>query len=356
MDPPLSNPAREVNDDVAIPDGTEQLVLCRDRATGMRAVIAVDDTTLGPALGGVRYLHYRSEVDAIAEVRRLARVMTLKNACADIPYGGGKSVVMKGDRSDAAGREEVMRAFGRFVARLGGSYIPGVDMGTTVADLATMGQVAKEVSCDRVDPSPYTALGVMAALEAAVERAGFAGLDGVRVLVQGAGHVGASLARSLAERGAAVSVADIDAARAEAVAKEAGARVVPPDAATSTECDVFAPCAAARVVHGHNVATLPCRVVVGAANDVLEHRDLDRRLADRGVLYVPDFVANAGGVVEIHAIRSGWDDAATGREVLRIGPRVEQLLRRSAESGRTPLEVAEETGSERLGRRVRIPS
>lgn len=349
-----ASPERDVNDAESVPGGTEQLVLCRDRASRTRAVIAVDDTTLGPALGGVRWVAYPSESAAVAEVRRLARGMTLKNACADIPYGGGKSVIMKEEGQGT--REQVMRGFGRFVARLGGAYVPGVDMGTTIGDLALIGDVAPDVSCNHVDPSPYTALGVLAAIEATVECAGMGALRDLSVLVQGAGHVGHSLAVRLAERSARVLVADVDLARAEAVAKETGGDVVPADSVTSTPCDVFAPCATARIVDEANVGTLPCRAIVGAANDVLAHRDLDRRLADRGVVYVPDFVSNAGGVVHIHAIRSGWDDLTTEREVLRIGDRVRELLRRSASSGRSPLESAEESASERIGRRVQIPS
>jgi leucine dehydrogenase len=346
--------AMDINDDLTIPGGTEQLVLCRDRATGMRAVIAVDDTTLGPALGGVRYVQYPSEVAAVAEVRRLARGMTLKNACADIPYGGGKSVIL---REDGHGpREQVMEAFGRFVDRLGGAYVPGVDMGTGIEDLALIGKVAPDVSCDHVDPSPYTALGVLASIEAAAAVAGFDGLAGLKVLVQGAGHVGHALARFLAERSARVLVADVDADRAAAVAKETGGAVVPVDAVMVTPCDVLAPCATARVVNDTTVDALPCRILAGAANDVLAHRQLDHRLAARGILYVPDFVANAGGVVQIHAVRAGWDEAATEAAVLRIGERVASMLRRASAEGCTPLEVAERVASERIGRTVRIPS
>ena len=344
----------EVDDVETVPGGTEEIVLCRDRSTGMRAVIAIDDTTLGPALGGVRYLAYPSESAAIAEVRRLARGMTLKNACADIPYGGGKSVIMAHDAQGP--RDQVMRAFGRFVHRLGGDYVPGVDMGTSIEDLATIGEVAPDVSCDHVDPSPYTALGVLAAIEAAAAVAGFGGLEKLRVLVQGAGHVGRSLAQRLADRGADVMVADVDGPRARAVADETGGAVVHPAEVTSTECDVLAPCAIARIVDDENVDSLPCRIVAGGANDVLAHRLLDGRLAARGVLYVPDFVANAGGVVQIHATRAGWDEARTEREVLRIGERVRTLLRRSESSGRTPLEVAEDVASERIGRTVHIPA
>jgi|SRR5579863_6374417 len=239
-----------------------------------------------------------------------------------------------------------------------GSVAPtsGVDMGTRIEDLAVVGQVAPDVSCDHVDPSPYTALGVLAAIEATVDVAALGGLEGLRVVVQGAGHVGHSLAFRLAERLADVFVADVDTASAAAVAKEIGGRVIPPDEATSTPCDVFAPCASARVIDDENVESVPCRAVVGAANDVLAHRGLHRQLADRGVLYVPDFVANAGGVVQIDASRAGWDEPATEREVLRIGERVADLLRRSMATGRTPLESAEEVASERIGRPVQLPS
>lgn len=346
--------ALEVNDTATLAGGSEQVVVCRDRATRARSVIALDDTTLGPALGGVRFVAYPSEAAAIAEVRRLARGMTLKNACAEIPYGGGKSVII--EEEGQGRRSDVMRGFGRFVGRLGGAYVPGVDMGTTIEDLAAIGETAPDVSCDHVDPSPYTALGVLRAIEAGAHVAGFSGLDKCRVLVQGAGHVGRSLAHRLAALDAQVLVADIDQARAAAVAKETGGVVVPPGAVTSTECEVFAPCATARVVDDATVDTLPCRVVAGAANDVLAHRALDRRLAARGVLYVPDFVANAGGVVQIHAVRAGWDEDTTEQAVLRIGSRVAALLERSAATGRTPLEVAEELASERIGRAVQIPA
>jgi leucine dehydrogenase len=344
----------EINDTETVPGGTEQIVVCMDRATRTRAVIAVDDTTLGPALGGVRWADYPSEAAALAEVRRLGRAMTLKNACAEIPYGGGKSVILQQDRGVPRG--EVMRGFGRFVARLGGAYVPGVDMGTTVEDLAAIGEVAPDVSCDHVDPSPYTALGVLAALEAAIGASGIGDLAGLTVLVQGAGHVGRSLALRLAQRSARVMVADLDLARAQAVAKETRGSVVPADAVTSTPCDVLAPCAAARVIDHKNVDTLPCRAVVGAANDVLAHRDLDRQLAARGVVYVPDFVANAGGVIQIHAMRVGWDEPTTEREVLRIGDRVAALLLRARSEACTPLEAAEALASDRIGREVRIPN
>ena len=208
-------------------DETEQLTRCHDLASGLRAVIAIDDTTLGPGLGGVRWQAYPDEQAAEDEARRLARVMTLKNACADLPYGGAKSVLVKdrpveSDRQGAlAHRPDQLRAFGRFVDRLGGAYIPGVDMGTSVKDLAVIGKVAGEVSCDHEDPSPWTALGVFAGIEAALSVCGIE-LAGAHVVVQGAGHVGADLARRLAVAGCRVSVADVDPTRAAAVAGDVG--------------------------------------------------------------------------------------------------------------------------------------
>jgi leucine dehydrogenase len=172
-------------------EGTEQLTVCFDRDSAMRAVIAIDDTTLGPGLGGVRWRRYPDSRSAQREARRLARVMTLKNACADLPYGGAKSVILKDDGvdSDLELRHAQLRAFGRFVDRLGGAYLPGVDMGTSVDDLAVVGAVAGEVSCDHEDPSPWTALGVFAGIRAALQCEGTA-LVGSHVVIQGAGHVG----------------------------------------------------------------------------------------------------------------------------------------------------------------------
>src|ERR1700728_5476425 len=190
---------------------SEQVTLCFDRVTGLRAVIAIDDTTLGPGLGGVRWVPRPDMRSAQDEARRLARGLTLKNACADLPYGGAKSVLLRETRvdTDLMLREDQLRAFGRFVDRLGGAYLPGVDMGTSVDDLAVIGSMTNDVSCDREDPSPWTALGVFAGIEAALSFRG-SSLNDAHVVVQGAGHVGADLARRLAEAGSRVSVADID--------------------------------------------------------------------------------------------------------------------------------------------------
>lgn len=336
---------------------SEELNLCQDRVSGLQSVIAVDDTTLGPALGGIRWLHYPDLAAAATEARRLARVMTLKNACADLPYVGAKSVICAGPAGPPlAGEDRVaqLEAFGRFVARLGGAYVPGVDMGTSVDDLAVIGGVVPDVSCDHQDPSPMTALGVFAGIRAAIEVGG-GSLNDARVLVQGTGHVGAELARFLWAAGCQVLVADVDAVRAGVVAARVGGTTVDPVAAIDTDCDVFAPCAAARVIGRSTIDRLHCRIVAGAANDVLAAPELADALASRGIVYVPDFVVNAGGVIQIHAMRSGWGPDKLEGSLLAIGDRVRRILADADRTRRTPLMVAESMASDRLGRPIALP-
>jgi leucine dehydrogenase len=335
----------------------EALVLCHDRTTGLSAAIAVDDTTLGPGLGGVRWMPYGSFGDAVEEACRLSRVMTLKNALADIPYGGAKSVIMRqGHEADEPARRKAqLLVFATSVSRLGGTYIPGVDMGTSVADLAVIATVAPWVSCNHEDPSPATALGVFHAIAAGVRHALGRDLSGVRVTVQGAGHVGSSLARLLAERGAAIRVADVDSRRADEVARSVGGVVVSPDDAHARPCEVFAPCASARVLNARSIHELRCGLIVGAANDVLAERSGAELLAQRGIVYVPDFVSNAGGVLQIHAERAGWDAARLDLALADVGRRTFDLLDEAAATRAPPLHVAERWASGRLGRTVAIP-
>jgi leucine dehydrogenase len=357
----ISRPDQADSDAVLVP-GTrallgEQLTLCHDRATGLAAAIAVDDTTLGPGLGGVRWMPYTSFDAAVEEACRLSRVMTLKNALADIPYGGAKSVMMRqgGAADDPAGRQAQLLAFGEAVNRLGGAYIPGVDMGTSVSDLAVIATVAPWVSCNHEDPSPATAVGVFHAIAAAVRHTWGRDLAGVRVTVQGAGHVGSALADLLAERGAAIGVADIDPLRADTVARRVGGVVVAAEDATRRACDVLAPCASARVLRADSIHALRCGIVVGAANDVLAERSDADLLAQQGIVYVPDFVSNAGGVLQIHAERAGWDTERLDRALAALGPRTFDLLDEATATRALPLHVAEGWVSDKLGRTVTIP-
>ena len=320
---------------------SEQLVLCRDDALGLRAAIAINDTTLGPGLGGVRCVRYPSDAAAITEAQRLAAAMTLKNAFAGLPYGGGKSVIeAPGPDTD---RRALMQRFGEFVIRTGGAYLPGVDMGTSVKDLQAMADIGADVSCNDEDPSPWTALGVAAAVRATIEHVDQReGIEGTRVLIQGAGHVGAALARDLAGDGAEIIVADINAERAAAVAAEVNGRTVAADEVLTTECDVFSPCSVAKVVTAANVDELRCRMLVGAANDTLADDSCADLLAERDITYVPDFVSNAGGVIHIHALRANYTEKRLRGEVLQIGTRTREVLESASGTGQTPLRIATE--------------
>ena len=320
-------------------------ILCQDLAVGLQGVIVIDDITLGPGLGGVRFKSYASMAHAVTECRRLAAAMTLKNAVAELPFGGAKSVIMA--NRPARDRAALMRRFGDFVAGAGGDYLPGVDMGTAVTDLALISESGATVSCATEDPSRWTATGVAEAIRAAVAHRGL-DLASTRVLIQGAGHVGEVLARLLAADGATVLIADVDGDRAAALAAELDGQVVDPRTVVGTRCDVFAPCAVARVIDPDTVARLHCSIVAGAANDTLSHPADAELLAARGITYVPDFVANAGGVVDIHGLRMGWDEDRMRAEVLRIGDRTARLLAAADEQGCTPLAVAQQMAADRL--------
>lgn len=331
--------------------GTEQVITCRDDRVGLRAVIAIDDTTLGPGFGGVRWRQYPSTAAAVAEAQRLARAMTLKHALAELPYGGAKSVLLADGPLPPEGSPErtaLLARYGEFVARTAGAYVPGVDMGTTVADMRTVRDAGARAFCDEVDPGPYTATGVYAAMRAAVRSALGSDMQGVRVVVQGAGHVGAHLARYAARDGAVVSVADVDASRAATVARDVGGTVVDPATAPLADCDVFAPCAVARVLTRDVAGRMRARVVAGAANDTLDTSDVADLLRGRGITYVPDFVANAGGVIQVHAGQAGWSPEELDARLEQVGERVTQILVDAQRHETTPVEAALARAARRL--------
>ena len=326
---------------------SERVLICRDSASGLLAAIAIDDTTLGPGLGGVRFRRYPSVEDGVAEARRLAAAMTLKNALAGLPYGGAKSVIFDGGQPSR--RAEQIRAFGSHVAQLAGDYVPGVDMGTTGHDLDVMASMGAEVTCAQEDPSPWTALGTFEAIRAAISvTAQRDDLIGVRVAIQGAGHVGASLAKLLAEAGAQVLVSDIDPARAREVADSVGGEVVAPQDFLTTECDVLAPCAVARVLTPETIPGLRSRVVAGAANDMLDTDECAELLQSRGITYVPDFLTNAGGVIHIHGLSQGWSTDRLDIEVRAIGDRVRDVLVEANSLGVTPFAAARAQAERRI--------
>lgn len=342
---------------IAEPWATEQTITCHDDRVGLRAVIAIDDTTLGPGFGGVRYRAYPSTEAAAREAQRLAAAMTLKHALAELPYGGAKSVVMLDGPIAPPGspeRRALFTRFGEMIARTAGTYVPGVDMGTLLEDMQTIrDEGGARAFCDEVSPSPFTARGVYAAMRAAaVHHHGEGGLSGAEVVVQGVGSVGAEVARLAHADGARLTVADVDTARAEELARELGGSTVTPEAAPFHPADVFAPCAIARVVSRDTVDRLPARIIAGAANDTLDEPGCAEALRAAGITFVPDFVANAGGVIQVHGGVAGWSDAQTLVAIDRIGDRVTELLTTAEAQEITPVAAALQRASAALGREI----
>ncbi|MCB1480435.1 MAG: Glu/Leu/Phe/Val dehydrogenase [Rhodobiaceae bacterium] len=281
--------------------GHETVSFVSDEASGLKAIIAVHDTTLGPALGGCRRWAYDGETAALKDVLRLSRGMTLKNAVAGLDLGGGKAVILS-DGKEAT--PAMWHAFGRTVNRLGGDYITAEDVGTGQAAVDAIAEASEHVRGTSAkglgDPSPYTAWGVFSGLKAAVKHAlGTDSLDGLTIAVQGTGNVGADVARLAREDGARLILADIREAAVTALAQELDASVVAVDQIHAAKADVFAPCALGGALNAKTIPQLTARVVAGAANNQLDMPEDAARLAERGILYAPDFVINAGGVISI---------------------------------------------------------
>ncbi len=282
--------------------GHETVVLCHDRASGMRAIIALHDTTLGPGLGGTRFRPYVTEEEALTDVLRLSQGMTYKNAAAGLDLGGGKAVLLGDPRTDRT--PELLRAYGRAIHRLGGAYLTAEDVGTTQADMDVLKTVTPYVTGatgGSGDPSPATAWGVFHAIRAALAFLGddVERLEGRHVVVVGVGKVGGALVGHLVEAGAQVTISDIDTPRAAGIGVRLGVGIVGVDEAHRVPCDVLSPCALGAGLNERTIPELACRAVVGAANNQLAEPEDALRLTESGVLYAPDFVVNAGGVINI---------------------------------------------------------
>lgn len=331
--------------------GHEQLVLCHDRAAGYRGIIAVHSTVLGPALGGTRFWNYASDEDAIVDALRLARGMSYKNAVAGLNLGGGKSVII-GDNKTTA-RELVFRAHGRFVDSLGGRYVTAEDVGTSTADMDYVHMETQYVSglAGRSgDPSPVTAHGVFRAIEATAHvRWGSDSLAGRTVAIQGCGHVGYYLAKELHEAGAALVVSDIDGDRVQRVVAEFGARAVDSGEIYGAKADVFAPCALGAVINDQTLPQLQMEIVVGAANNqLLEARHGDA-LEARGMLYTPDYVANAGGVINVYGELAGWTMERSFRKADEIYDTVLKVYAIAKQKGVPTYVAADRLAEQRIG-------
>ena len=289
--------------------GHEEVVMCSDPSIGYRGILAVHSTKLGPALGGTRFWQYASDEEAIVDALRLSRGMTYKNAVAGLKLGGGKSIIIGDNKT--TDREKLFRAHGRFVESLGGRYITAEDVGTSTKDMDYVHMETDHVAGlagKSGDPSPVTAHGVFRAVQASANWVwGSDSLEGKTVTIQGCGSVGTYLAKELHEAGAKLIVSDIDSAKTARVAKMTGAKVVEGDAIFSAEADIFSPCALGGIINDTTIPKLKVRIVAGGANNqLLEERHGDE-LMRRNILYAPDYVANAGGVINVYGEVAGWD-------------------------------------------------
>ncbi|GAX91896.1 leucine dehydrogenase [Effusibacillus lacus] len=301
----------------------EQLVFCQDEASGLKAIIAIHDTTLGPALGGCRMWTYASESDAIEDALRLARGMTYKAAAAGLNLGGGKTVVIGNPRTDKS--EALFRALGRYIQGLNGRYVTAEDVGTTVHDMDIIHQETRfvtgvsEAFGSSGNPSPMTALGVFRGIQATAKEAfGSDSLAGKTVAVQGVGNVGYYLCKHLHEAGAKLIVTDINEENLTRVRNEFGAEVVSPSAIFGVECDIFAPCALGAVLNDETIPQLKCKIVAGSANNQLKEERHGDRLEELGILYAPDYVINAGGLINVADELEGYNADRARKKVENI--------------------------------------
>ncbi|MDQ3082769.1 MAG: NAD-binding protein [Gemmatimonadota bacterium] len=333
--------------------GHEEVVMASDPSCGYRGIIAVHSTALGPALGGTRFWNYESDEAAITDALRLSRGMTYKNAVAGLDLGGGKSVILGDNRT--SNRESIFRAHGRFVESLGGRYITAEDVGTGTADMDFVHMETDHVAGLKAksgDPSPVTAHGVFRSIQASAKhRWGSDDLTGKVVAIQGCGNVGRYLADELHEAGARLIVSDIDPERTARVARDTGAEIVHGDDIYRAKADIFAPCALGGIINDETIPMLTVAIVSGGANNqLLEPRHGDV-LEERGIQYAPDYVANAGGVINVFGEVAGWDSERALRKADEIYDTILKVFEIAASEG-IPSYVAADRLAERRLRTV----
>ena len=338
-------------------DAHEAVHFVTDRESGLRAIIAMHSTHLGPAGGGCRFWHYADDADALTDALRLSRGMSFKNAMAGLPLGGGKGVILAD--ADRTKTPEMLAAFGRAVEGLGGRYVTAEDVGINVNDMIEVSRQTRHVAGLPAeggqvggDPGPHTSLGVFLGIKAAVKRAlGKDSLAGLHIAMQGAGSVASGVAMHAAAEGARLSIADVNAERVETLAKDTGAAVVDPADIMTTEADVFSPNALGAILTRDSIAALRAPIVAGGANNQLATPEDGSRLMERGILYAPDYVINAGGIINVSTeyLRDG--DAKVVRERIEgIPGRLEQIWQESQTSGRDPASVADAMAMKLIGR------
>ena len=313
--------------------GHENVLFCHDRETGLRAVIAVHNTTLGPALGGTRRWYYENEQAALDDVLRLSEAMTYKAAAADLPMGGAKSVILRSSK-DEKPTEATARAMGRFVDRLNGLYIAAEDVGVNTQFIDWMALETQHVMGGETvsrggDPAPFTARGVVNSMKAGLAHAGkAASLEGIRIAVQGMGALGQNVVKIARNEGADIVVAEINPERLDHARTELGVETMGVEEILEAECDVLCPCALGGVVHRDNINLLRCTVLCPGANNVLLDAEEDsKRLKQRGVIYCPDFVANGGGLIRLAGLWVGWTEEQINAQIRNIEPATLSILK-----------------------------
>ncbi|NRH26328.1 MULTISPECIES: Leu/Phe/Val dehydrogenase [Pseudomonas] len=320
----------------------ESLHMTQDPATGLRAIIAIHNTQLGPALGGCRFLTYPDEQAALRDALRLAQGMSYKAALAGLAQGGGKAVIMRPPHVND--RAALFEAFGRFIETLKGRYITAMDSGTTSADMDCIAQYTQHVTSTTSagDPSPHTAMGVYSGIRAtAMARFGCDELEGIRVAIQGLGHVGYALAAHLHAAGAELIVSDIDQGRVQLAVEEFGAKAVPTDELLSTPCEILSPCGLGGVLNTESVTRLRCSAIAGAANNQLANPEISDALQARGILYAPDYVINAGGLIYVALQHQGQELPAITAHLARISQRLTEIFAHAQADKRPPARVAD---------------
>ena len=340
-------------------DGYEQVVFCSDDQSGLRSIIAIHSTALGPALGGTRFYPYETEEEALVDVLRLAKGMTYKAAAAGLDLGGGKAVII-GDPKRIAS-EELFRAYGRFVETLGGRYITAEDVGTALEDMDVVKRETRWVTgCSHTyggsgDPSPVTAYGVLHGMKAcALEVFGDASLKGRTVALQGVGKVGHALCGYLTEEGADVTIADVDVDNLARAVSDFGVETTPLDNVHTLDVDIFAPCALGGGINDDTISELRCKIIAGCANNQLEREEHGEKLRDLGILYAPDFVINAGGLINVEDELRGYDRERAMHKVQAIYKQLQNIFAMARERNISTARAAIEHAQERIRRISRI--
>ena len=337
--------------------GFEQLCFFHDKSTGLKAITCIHNTVLGPALGGSRFWNYQNEEDAVLDVLRLARGMTYKSAVAGLALGGGKSVII-GDanalRKDSVKTESFWRAFGRYLEGLNGRYITAADVGTSVQDMVYINMETSNVvglPGKSGSPSPFTALGVFKSILACCKHVyGTDCVDGKTVAVQGVGAVGMHLCKLLHEAGAKLIVTDTVQSNVEKCVEDFGATAVAPDAIYSVDCDIYAPCALGATVNDDTIPLFKCKIICGGANNQLQEADIHgKAIRNRGIVYAPDYVANAGGVINVsYEARGTYNEESALREIGLIYVRMLEILEKADSTGLLAHDCADQMAEARI--------